>query len=131
MRPPMTTLAEARSRPGVASDSASRAATGLHPISKRILEVLPPALAWVAITSPAWAAIVAPQVLRGFLVAFSGYWLWRSIELALGLLIGLVRLHVSQRRDWLVAGQKLDGFDRIHHVVIVPTYRESDAVLAE
>jgi Glycosyl transferase family group 2 len=131
MRSPMTTMAAARSRPEVASASASRAATGLHPIPKRILEVLPPALAWVAITSPAWAAIVAPQVLGGFLVAFSGYWLWRSIEFAVGLLIGLARLHVSQRRDWLAAGERLDGYGRVHHVVIVPTYRESDAVLSE
>src|SRR5436309_15745010 len=104
------TLAEVRSPHVYAPNDASRAADGLHPIPRRILEVLPPALAWVAITSPAWAAIVAPQVLGGFLVAFSGYWLWRSIEFALGLLIGLVRLHVSQRRDWLVAGQRLAGF---------------------
>ncbi|HET6316016.1 MAG TPA: glycosyltransferase family 2 protein, partial [Chloroflexota bacterium] len=127
----MTTLAEAHRRPGETCDPASRAATGLHPLPKRILEVLPPALAWAAITSPAWAAIIAPRVLGGFLVAFSGYWLWRSIEFTVGLLIGLARLHVSQRRDWLAAGERLGGFGRVHHVVIVPTYRESDAVLAE
>src|SRR5581483_1601934 len=67
----------------------------------------------------------------GFLVAFSAYWLWRSLEFAVGQLIGLARLHVSQRRNWLADGARLDGFDRLHHVVIVPTYREADAVLAE
>src|SRR5919202_766646 len=84
MSPPMMTLAGAEHRPELACDAASRAATGLHPIPRRILEVLPPAIAWAAITSPAWAAIIAPQVLGGFLVAFSGYWLWRSMEFALG-----------------------------------------------
>src|SRR5262245_462620 len=60
--PPMTSLASA----------------GLHPVSRRICEIVPPVIVWAALTSPAWAAIVAPQVLGYFLVAFSAYWLWRS-----------------------------------------------------
>jgi hypothetical protein len=98
-------------------------------VSRRILEVAPPAIAWVAITSPAWAAIVAPHLLGYFLVAFSAYWLWRSTEFAAGLLIGLGRLHFSHRRDWVAAGSALRDFGRLHHVVIVPTYKESDEIL--
>jgi Glycosyl transferase family group 2 len=109
--------------------SADRAADGLHPASRRMLEVLPPALAWVALTSPAWAAIVAPPVLGYFLVLFSAYWLWRSFEFTTGLLIGLRRLHTAQRRDWLAAGSSLDGFSRVHHLVLIPTYTESDETL--
>jgi Glycosyl transferase family group 2 len=74
--------------------------------------------------------MVAPQVLGYFLVAFSAYWLWRSIEFTAGLLIGLRRLHLAQRRDWLADGRRLAGFDNLHHVVLVPTYRESDAILS-
>ena len=96
-----------------------------------MFEVLPPALAWVAITSPAWAAILAPQVLGYFLVAFSGYWLWRSVEFAVGLLIGLARMHLAQRRDWVAAGSRLPGFERLHHIALVPTYKESDEILSE
>src|SRR3954452_21633762 len=131
MRRPMMTLAEAHSQSDVTCPAASRAATGLHPIPKRILEVLPPAIAWALITSPAWAAIVAPHILGYFLVAFSAYWLWRSAEFTVGLLLGLVRLHITQRKDWLAEGEQLTGFARIRHVVIIPTFRESDAVLAE
>ena len=109
---------------------ASRAADGLHPVPRRILEIFPPAVAWVAITSPAWAAVVAPTLLGYFLVAFSVYWLWRSIEFSVGLLIGLARLHGSQRRDWAAYGQQLPGYQRMHHLVLVPTYRESDQILA-
>ena len=66
-----------------------------------------------------------------FLVAFSAYWLWRSLEFSVGLLIGLARLHRPERRDWLAVGEDLPGFERMHHLVIVPTYRESDEILAE
>src|ERR1700730_7234844 len=109
----------------------TRAMAGLHPAPRRIFEVLPPALAWVALTSPAWASILAPNLLGFFLVAFSAYWLWRSFEFTAGLLIGLRRLHAAQRRDWLAQGNATSGFDRLHHVVIVPTYLESDEILTE
>src|SRR5690242_15254257 len=121
----MTTLAEARQWDVVPCEPASRAADGLGGISRRVLEILPPALAWVAITAPAWAAILVPHLLGYFLIAFAAYWLWRSAEFTLGLLIGLGRLHRAQRRDWLAAGAELKGFLRLHHVVIVPTYKES------
>ncbi|HLZ31339.1 MAG TPA: hypothetical protein VKV73_28820 [Chloroflexota bacterium] len=110
--------------------SADRAATGLHVAARRILEVLPPVIAWTVITAPVWAAIVAPHVLGYFLVAFSAYWLWRSLEFTAGLLIGLRRLHVAQRRDWLSAGRGLMGFEQLHHLVLVPTYTESDEILS-
>jgi hypothetical protein len=85
----------------------------------------------VALTSPAWASILAPKLLGFFLVAFSGYWLWRSCEFTVGLLLGIRRLHAAQRRDWLALGNGLAGFDQLHHLVLVPTYMESDEILAE
>src|SRR5579859_5810776 len=109
----------------------TRAHVGLDPLPRRVLEVLPPALAWVALTSPAWASILVPNVLGYFLVAFSGYWLWRSCEFTVGLLVGLRRLHAAQRRDWLALGNGVPGFDRLRHLVLVPTYLESDEILAE
>ncbi len=111
--------------------AASRAADGLHPVGRRVLGTIPPAIAWIVLTSPVWAAIVAPGILGNFLVFFAGYWLWRSIEFSVGLLIGLVQMRRTRRRDWLAHGEALDGFERLHHVVIVPTYKESGAILAE
>jgi hypothetical protein len=125
------TLAEVRSEAAFERPEGTRAADGLPPIPRRLLEVVPPAVAWVALTSPIWAAIVAPQLLGFFLVAFAAYWFWRSAEFAAGLLFGLRRLYVAQRRDWLAAGDRLTGFARLHHLAIVPTYGESDEILIE
>ncbi|MDQ6674807.1 MAG: glycosyltransferase family 2 protein [Chloroflexota bacterium] len=109
--------------------SADRAATGLHPVARRMLEVVLPAIAWALVTSPAWAALLAPELLGYFLIAFAAYWLWRSVEFMAGLLIGLRRLRLAQRRDWLADGSRVPGFDRQHHLVLVPTYTESDEIL--
>lgn len=124
-------LAQVRPPEVSARDDAGRAADGLQPIPRRILEVVPPVLAWIALTSPGWGAVVAPQLLGYFLVAFSAYWLWRSCEFAGGLLIGIARMHMAQRRDWAAAGSRLTGYARMHHLVLVPTYRESDEILSE
>jgi hypothetical protein len=109
----------------------TRAIAGLHPVPRRTLEVLPPAVAWAALTSPVWASLLVPNLLGYFLVAFSAYWLWRSCEFTVGLLIGLRRLHRTQQRDWLALGNGVPGFRRLHHLVIVPTYLESDEILCE
>jgi hypothetical protein len=109
----------------------ARALDGLSPIPRRILEVVPPAAAWLALTSPIWAAILVPNVLGFFLMAFAAYWWWRSSEFGVGLVMGLWRLHAARRRDWLADASTLHGFDRLHHLVIVPTYKESEEVLAE
>src|SRR2546423_10135374 len=93
------TLVEVRPPHVHAPSDASRAADGLHPIPRRILEVLPPALAWAALTSPGWAAIFAPELLGYFLIAFAAYWLWRSCEFTAGLLIGLARLTGSRSEE--------------------------------
>jgi Glycosyl transferase family group 2 len=124
-------LAEVRSPHVHVLKEAGRAADGLHPVPRRVLEVLPPALAWAVLTSPIWAAILAPALLGYFLIAFGAYWLWRSCEFTAGLLIGLARLHLAQRRDWAAAGSRLPGYSRLHHLVIVPTYKESDEILSE
>lgn len=109
----------------------ARAAQGLHPLGRRALEVAPPTLVWVALTFPIWGALVAPDVLGIFLVVFAAYWWWRSLEFTAGLLIGMHRLQKARRRDWHAEGTELHGYHRLHHLVLVPTYRESDEILVE
>jgi cellulose synthase/poly-beta-1,6-N-acetylglucosamine synthase-like glycosyltransferase len=123
--------AEARTGSSPIPVTASRAREGLHPIGRRILEVLPPVVVWAALTSPVWGAIFFPHALGIFLVAFAAYWWWRSLEFTTGLLLGLWRLHRARRQDWLAAGSALRGFERLHHLVIVPTYKENEDILSE
>src|ERR671937_604931 len=86
-----------------------RAAHGLHPIGRRVLEILPPTLVWVGLSFPIWGAVLAPQALGVFLVGFAAYWWWRSLEFTAGLLIGLRRLRGARHRDWQAHGESLHG----------------------
>src|SRR5947209_11933604 len=98
---------------------------------RRLIEVIPPALVWLAVTAPAWAAIVAPWALGYFLIAFAAYWLWRTIEFAAGLLLGVWRVPRARRRHWQSEACRRPGYERLRHLVLVPTYRESEEILAD
>lgn len=103
----------------------------LSPRARRILEVVTPLLAWLLITAPVWGTLLAPALWGYALVLFSAYWLMKSVELGGGVLFGAARLRASKRRDWLAHGAQLPGYDDLQHVVLLPTYRESDEILAE
>ncbi len=81
------------------------------------------------LTSPLWAAVLAPSWLVFFLLLFNGYWVYKSANMAVAALIGYRRLIAGQKADWLGELQGLDDWDRVHHLVMVPTYREPPEVL--
>lgn len=97
----------------------------------RLLEIAPGALVWIAITSPFWAASIAPEALGFFLLFFSVYWLGRSALFAWGVVVGYHRLQAAQARDWRRDGRRLPGFGKLRHLVIVPTYGENEEILAD
>ncbi|GAC1317156.1 MAG: hypothetical protein NVSMB2_10580 [Chloroflexota bacterium] len=101
------------------------------PDGRRILEILPTATVWVIITAPVWAALIAPAALGFGMILFSVYWLWKSLGFASGVIIGFWRLQRAQARDWLGDSEKLPGAGRLRHLVIVPTYGESEEIVAD
>src|SRR6516164_954390 len=98
---------------------------------QRLLEVLPTAGVWLIITAPVWGAIVAPVALGFGLIVFSIYWLWKSLGFASGVVIGFWRLHHAQKRNWLADSASLPNHTELHHLVIVPTYGESEEIVAD
>jgi cellulose synthase/poly-beta-1,6-N-acetylglucosamine synthase-like glycosyltransferase len=97
--------------------------------SWRALEVLTGVLTWALLTSPLWGALLAPKHLVVFLLIFNAYWLYKSANMAIAALIGYRRLIAGQKADWLGACQGLPGWERIQHLVMIPTYREPPEVL--
>src|SRR5438445_7318954 len=101
------------------------------PSAQRVLEVVPTATVWLIITAPVWGALVIPAALGFGLVLFSVYWLWKSLVFASGVLIGFWRLHNAQQRDWIAESRALPGYEGLHHLVIVPTFGESEEIVAD
>src|SRR3954453_13499750 len=86
---------------------------------------------WGLVTLPLWGALVAPLTLAWLVLIFNAYWLLRSSMLCIGSLGSYTRLRRAERADWLGAASAEPGFDGLHHVIVIPTYKEDDRVLAD
>src|SRR4051812_2948753 len=86
---------------------------------------------WGIVTLPLWGALVAPLTLAWLVLIFNAYWLLRSSMLGIGSVVSYMRLRRAERTDWLTAASALPGFDGLQHLVVIPTYKEDDRILAE
>jgi hypothetical protein len=105
-------------------------------IAGRALDVLPFALAFALITSLVWGAIWLPIPLVVMLLGFDIYWAWRSFNNGIHAFRGYHALKATARIDWLQR-YRAETFGRdaarpaplawedVHHLVIIPTYKES------
>ena len=84
---------------------------------------------WALVTLPIWGALLAPLVLAWAILLFNTYWFLRSASLAVGAALGYMRLRRSERIDWRARAAALPGYERVHHLILIPTYQESDDVL--
>jgi hypothetical protein len=98
-------------------------------LKTRGLEVLPGAVTWSLLSIPLWGALLFPDKLAFFLLVFNCYWFYKSATMAVCAVAGYRRLKRDQQRDWLGQAQALDGWRDVHHLVLIPTYREAKAIL--
>lgn len=96
-----------------------------HPVkTQRALEILPGFVSWSLILFPIWGSLVIPVVVSYYVLAFSIYWLYRSLTMSVLSLMAHYRIKASQRNDWLNDARKLEHFEKVHHIIIIPTYKE-------
>lgn len=96
-----------------------------HPVkTQRFLEILPGAVSWSLILFPFWGSFVIPTIVSYYIIAFSVYWLYRSVSMAVLSLVAHLRINASARHDWYADIKDLPGSKDIHHIIIIPTYKE-------
>src|SRR3989344_2013636 len=90
----------------------------------RSLEILPALISWGLIIFPIWGSFLVPVAVAYYIIAFDVYWLYRSIWTAGASLVGNFRLKASQRFDWLNEAKSFLDWDRVHHIIVIPSYKE-------
>ena len=110
----------------------------------RGLEIMPFALAALLISTLVWGAYFLPIPLVVMLLGFDFYWAWRSINIGIHTVRGYRAMKATSLIDWrqrfeaetlpygpLAAdtgnGERRDfiSWDDIHHLIIIPTYKET------
>jgi hypothetical protein len=101
-------------------------------LATRVLEVLPFALAATLITSIVWGAYFLPVPLVLMLLGFDVYWAWRSLNVGVHTIRGYRAMKAASQVDWrqrydaeTLTRDDVIAWDEVHHLIIIPTYKES------
>lgn len=92
--------------------------------TKRFLEILPGVVSWFLILFPLWGSLVVPQAVATYIIAFTVYWLYKSISVAVFATIGHLRVEASKRFDWMGDVTVFPDWQKVRHIVVIPTYQE-------
>jgi len=90
----------------------------------RFLEMLPGVISWSLIIFPFWGAFLAPSLVAYYIIAFDVYWLYRSVWTAALALLAHFRIKAAIVFNWLEEAQSFLDWQRVQHIVVIPTYQE-------
>ena len=99
---------------------------------ERMLEILPGALTWIALTSPIWLSFALPFAVAYLIILADTYWLINSFKIAALVFIGYKKMESAKKQNWLKKLQ--DDFpgalEKYYHLIVLPTYKEGLDVLS-
>lgn len=108
----------------------ARDLTGSNRVLYRLLEILPGFLSIGTLVFFVVLSFVAPRYAAYFTIAFSVYWLLKTMYLSVHLRHNFARITHNMKVDWKARLQGLPA-DTITHLVIFPFYKEEYEVVEE
>ncbi len=99
--------------------------------TSRFLEIIPGALVWGTLFLSIVLSIWQPLWMVYFVIVFDLYWLLRILYFIPFLLHSWWLYRVSLKKDWQAEAEKLPNYDKIRHVVFLPTVKEGITVVRE
>lgn len=90
----------------------------------RILEILPGFFSWNLILLPYWGILVFPVFVAYFILFFNIYWFYQSLQIAVSSIVSHTRIQAAKIYDWMGDIRGFPDWQKIRHVVIIPTYKE-------
>ncbi len=96
----------------------------------RFFEMLVGILSWTTLLAVVACSFVIPAYTAVFIIIFDTYWLVKTLYLSLHLRYGYSETRKNMQVDWQ---SKLPGlpWENIYHLVILPTYQESEAIIRD
>lgn len=98
---------------------------GVH----RALEILPGFVSWNLILFPYWGILLFPIVVAYYILLFAVYWFFQSLTVAATASISHLRIEASKKFNWKKEVESFPDWEKVQHIVIVPTYKEPIHVL--
>jgi len=95
----------------------------------RLFEILPGFFSWNLILFPHWGILVIPEVVAYFVLIFNVYWFYQSFMIAISASLSHIRIQAAMKFDWVGELKSFPDWKKVHHVVIIATYKEPLHVL--
>lgn len=96
-----------------------------HPkLVQRALEILPGLVSWNLILFPYWGIFIVPTTVAYFILFFNIYWFYQSFQIAITATISHLRMQAAMKYDWLADVKNFPDWQKVHHVIIIPTFKE-------
>jgi cellulose synthase/poly-beta-1,6-N-acetylglucosamine synthase-like glycosyltransferase len=95
----------------------------------RLLEILPGTFSWSTILLFFIGSFLFPLKLAYFIIFFDIFWLYKSVSFAITSVVSYFRIKASQAMNWLGEVKFFPDWKKVHHIVIVPTYKEPLKIL--
>jgi len=90
----------------------------------RLLEILPGFVSWNLILFPYWGIFVIPNIVAYFILAFNIYWFYQSSTIAVTATISHLKIQAAMSYDWVSDLKSFPDWKKVHHLVIIPTFKE-------
>ena len=97
----------------------------------RFLEILPGILSWGTLIGVILLSWLSPAIVAIFIIVFDLYWLLKIAYLSLHQITSLKRMKENLKIDWLKKVKEIENWERVHHLIILPTYKESAEIIEE
>ncbi len=97
--------------------------------TQRFFEIAIPSVSWMLITLPFWLSFINPEVVGYILITFTVYWFYKSFSLAISAIKSFLTLQAHIRVNWLERIRHHPNFSNVHHVIIIPEYKEPIHIL--
>lgn len=95
----------------------------------RALEILPGFVSWNLILFPYWGILVMPVAVAYFILFFNIYWFYQSFQVATTSIISHTRIQAAKVYNWMTDVKGFPDWEKVRHVVIIPTYKEPIHIL--
>lgn len=97
----------------------------------RFWEIIPATLVWGTFVAAIVASFFAPTLAVIFIILFDLYWTMRVVYFLIFVLYAYRQFKKTKKIDWLARVKEVKDWERVWHVVFLPTYKEALPILRD
>ncbi len=94
-------------------------------------EIIPGALVWATFALAILGSFFAPTAAIVFIIVFDLYWFFRISYFVVYTLASWKTYRKSLKRDWFADLKKQSDWQRLHHMIFLPTYKETLEIIRD